>query len=492
MKLDTPDTGTLPTTPDVPRADGRASEDQPGVELLRSLPLFDGLSDGQLRELLAAGQVQSFRPGDVLFREARPAEDWWVLLDGTIELIRHVGHEDTVLGAMSSPGQWAGGFRAWDQHGVYLGTSRPTTTGRILRIPASRLRDLTNSWFPFGVHLIKGLTQTVRNIEATARQRESLVALGTLAAGLAHEINNPASAATRAVDALDDTSGALMHAIARLADHSITAAQFAALDKLRLEIRPESAKVGPLAVARREDDLSDWLVSRDVEREWVIAPPLAAAGVDVDWCERAAAVIDGAALEPALEWVASSLSITTLLAEVKESTRRISDLVGVVKSYSQMDRASMQTINVKEGLESTLAVLAHQIPSGISVIRDYADNVPMVDAAAAELNQVWTNLIDNAIDAMQGSGTLRVSLRAQPDSVVVEIGDTGPGMPREVQAHAFEPFFTTKGVGKGTGLGLDISRRIIAERHGGEITIEVQPAETVLRVRLPLRAAKSS
>jgi signal transduction histidine kinase len=197
-------------------------------------------------------------------------------------------------------------------------------------------------------------------------------------------------------------------------------------------------------------------------------------------------------LEPALEWVASSLSITTLLAEVKESTRRISDLVGVVKSYSQMDRASMQTINVKEGLESTLAVLAHQIPSGISVIRDYADNVPMVDAAAAELNQVWTNLIDNAIDAMQGSGTLRVSLRAQPDSVVVEIGDTGPGMPREVQAHAFEPFFTTKGVGKGTGLGLDISRRIIAERHGGEITIEVQPAETVLRVRLPLRAAKSS
>jgi len=321
-------------------------EDQVGIELLRSLPLFDGLSDDQLRELLAAGEVRSFGPGDVLFREARPADDWWVLLDGTIELIRHVGHEDTVLGAMSSPGQWAGGFRAWDQHGIYLGTSRPTTTGRILRIPAARLGDLANSWFPFGVHLIKGLTQTVRNIETTARQRESLVALGTLAAGLAHEINNPASAATRAVDALDDTSGALMHAIARLADHSITAAQFAALDKLRLEIQPEPAKMGPLALARREDDLSDWLIARDVEREWVIATPLAAAGVDVAWCERAAAVIDGAALEPALEWVASSLSITTLLAEVKESTRRISDLVSVVKSYSQMDRASMQNTNV--------------------------------------------------------------------------------------------------------------------------------------------------
>ncbi len=482
--------GTPVADPQAP--DGHVTSDDPGtIERLRSLPLFDGLSDGQLRELLAAGEVISFRPGDVLFREAQPAADWWVLLDGTIELVRHVGHEDTVLGAMSSPGQWAGGFQAWDRYGVYLATSRPTIAGRMLRIPAARLRELADSWFPFGVHLITGLTQTVRNIEATARQRESLVALGTLAAGLAHEINNPASAATRAVDALEDTSGALMHTIARLADHSITATQFAALDRLRLEIQPESVAMGPLAVARLEDDLSDWLVRRGVEREWVIAPPLAAAGVDVAWCERAAAVIDGAALEPALEWVASSLSITTLLAEVKESTRRISNLVGVVKSYSQMDRASMQNMNVQEGLDATLAVLAHKIPSGIVVVRDYADQVPRIEATAAELNQVWTNLIDNAIDAMQGSGTLRVSLRAQPDSVVVEIGDTGPGMPREVKAHAFEPFFTTKGVGTGTGLGLDISRRIVAERHGGEIVIDVQPGETVLRVRLPLRPATS-
>ena len=462
------------------------------IERLRSMPLFDGLRDGQLRELLAVADILAFEPGDVLFREARPADDWWVLLDGTIELVRHVGHEDTVLGAMSSPGQWAGGFQAWDPHGIYMATSRPATAGHVLRVPASRLRDLASDWFPFGVHLIKGLTQTVRTIESSARQRESLVALGTLAAGLAHEINNPASAATRAVDALDDTTQTLMHALARLADHSITAAQFAALDKLRQEIDLESVSLGPLAVARREDDLSDWLISRGVDREWIIAPALAAAGVDVAWCERAAAMLDGEALEPALEWVASSLAITSLLAEVKESTRRISDLVGVVKSYSQMDRASMQNMDVKEGLEATLAVLAHKIPGGIVVTRDFSDDVPRIEAIAAELNQVWTNLIDNAIDAMQGSGELRVTLRVERNSVVVEIGDTGPGMPREVREHAFEPFFTTKPVGQGTGLGLDISRRIIVERHGGEISIDVQAEETVLRVRLPLRAVKSA
>ena len=481
-----------PAVPDAPAPDAGADTDVVSIEQLRSIALFDGLSEGQLRELLAAGEVIRFGPGDVLFREAQPAGDWWVLLDGTIELVRRVGHEDTVLGAMAVAGQWAGGFQAWDPHGIYLATSRPATTGHVLRVPAPRLRDLASDWFPFGVHLIKGLTQTVRTIESSARQRESLVALGTLAAGLAHEINNPASAATRAVDALDDTSQALMHAIARLADHSITAEQFAALDKLRQEIRPESGDTRPLAVAQREDELSDWLVQHDVERDWVIAAPLAAAGVDIAWCERAAAVIDGAALQPALEWVASSLSISTLLAEVKESTRRISDLVGVVKSYSQMDRASMQNMDVEEGLEATLAVLAHKIPSGIVVTRDYGQEVPRIEAIAAELNQVWTNLIDNAIDAMDGSGELRVALRAEATSVVVEIGDSGPGMSREVQVHAFEPFFTTKPVGKGTGLGLDISRRIVAERHGGEITIDLQPEGTVLRVRLPLRAAKTA
>jgi signal transduction histidine kinase len=358
----------------------------------------------------------------------------------------------------------------------------------VLRVPATALRQRADAWFPFGVHLIRGLVGTVRNIESVARQREALMALGTLAAGFAHEINNPASAATRAAAALVDTGEALQSSLGLLAAGSMSAGQLAALDALRREIAPQAASASPLAVADREDALSDWLAAHGVERDWAIAPPLAAAGVDEAWCERVAALLDGARLGAGLEWVANSLTMSALLAEVQESTRRVSDLIGVIRSYSQLDRASLQWTDVAEGLESTLVMLAHRLRDGVTVVRDYGTGVPRVEAFAGELNQVWTHLIGNAVDAMQGKGTLRVSTRAAGSGVVVEIGDTGPGMSDEVRAHAFEPFFTTKGVGGGTGLGLDISRRIVVERHGGDIAIESRPGETVLRVRLPARA----
>ena len=461
------------------------------IATLRGIAMFDGLSDDQLAELLAVGEVLEFHRNEVLFQEAEPADFWWLLLDGTIELVRHVGRADTVLGAMSTRGQWAGGFQAWDPHGVYMGSGRCAGTGHVLRVPAAGLRDLATSWFPFGVHLIKGLTQTVRTIESTARQRESLVALGTLAAGLAHEINNPASAATRAVDALQESSEGVMSALGRLANQSISATQFTALDKLRRDVLASSVRLTTRAVAAREEELSDWLMDNKVDQDWLIAPALAAAGLDVQWCEQVASLLDGNALGPGLEWIAHAFSMSTLLAEVKESTGRISQLVGVVKSYSQMDRASLHSTDVREGLESTLIMLGPNFGGGIVVDRDYGENVPPIEAMAGELNQVWTNLIDNAIDAMNGSGTLRVSTRVEPNYLVVEIGDTGTGMTHDAQTHAFDPFFTTKGVGKGTGLGLDISRRIIVERHGGEISIEPRPGETVLRVRLPLRPVRS-
>ncbi len=460
------------------------------VDELRSLGLFEGLTDGQLAELNAAGDEVRIHPGVELFREGEHADFWWVLIDGAIDLMRHIGREDTVLGRMDTPGRWAGGFRAWDEHGVYLATGRGVAEGRMLRVPAAALRERSDAWFPFAGHLIKGVYGTARSIEATARQRESLVTLGTLAAGLAHEINNPAAAATRAVDALEDACRTLLSSLARLAQNEISAHQFGALDALRREIEPRAIALDPLALADHEDALSLWLTRHGVEREWMIAPPLAAAGVDLAWCERAAAVLAGSALEPGLEWVASTFSAATLLTEVKESTQRVSDLVAAVRSYSQMDRASRQHIDVTDGLESTLVMLGHKLRDGVTIVRDYGSDVPRIDAYPGELNQVWTNLIDNAIDAMDGSGTLRVATHAAGDAVVVEICDTGVGMSPSVAARAFEAFYTSKDVGKGTGLGLDIARRIVVERHAGTITIESQPGNTVLRVRIPIQSAE--
>jgi signal transduction histidine kinase len=214
---------------------------------------------------------------------------------------------------------------------------------------------------------------------------------------------------------------------------------------------------------------------------------LAAAGADVAWCERAATVIDEPALGPALEWAASTLAATALLTELKESTGRISELVATVKSYSQMDRASMQRVDIASGVDSTLAMLGHKLGGGITIVRDYGLDVPLIDAYASELNQVWTNLIDNALDAMDGAGTLQVTVRGDSDGVSVSIADTGSGMSPQVAERAFDAFFSTKDVGKGTGLGLDIARRIVVERHGGTITIDSRPGATALHVRLPGR-----
>jgi signal transduction histidine kinase len=449
---------------------------------LRSLSIFDGLTDDQLTDLIKGGTEVSIEPGVDLFHEGDRADFWWLLIEGAIDLIRHVGREDTVVARMDVPGRWAGGFRAWDEHGTYLATGRGASIGRVLRVPAEVLRDWSNGLFPFGGHLIAGLYRTARSIESTARQRQSLVTLGTLAAGIAHEINNPAAAATRAVDGLEMEFRSLLLSERQLAQKDISPEQFAELDALRSELQPTD--LDPLARADREQELVTWLNRNRLARAWIIAPQLAAAGVDLAWCARAATILEGSALEPGLQWVASTFSVATLLSEAKESTRRISELVAAVRSYTQMDRASMQRVDVTDGLNSTLVMLGHRL-RGVTVVREYGTDVPMIEAYAGELNQVWTNLIDNAVDAMGESGTLRVATRVEDGEVVIEIADTGPGMPPDVAARAFEPFYTTKDVGKGTGLGLDIARRIIVERHRGQIMIDSRPGETVLRVKLP-------
>jgi signal transduction histidine kinase len=454
------------------------------AEDLRPLAIFEGVSDDRLAQLVAVGDEVSVAPGDEVFHEGAPADSWWVLLDGAVDLFRTVGREEATVGRMDVPGRWAGGFQAWDEHGVYLASGRVVEAGRLLRVPADELRGLMEQWLPLAVHLIRGVFGTARSIESTVRQRESLVTLGTLAAGLAHELNNPAAAAVRTVDAMADTCNALLTSLDGLAQGSITAEQFLELDKLRLQVVDRPPVRSALQLSDAEDELADWLERHGVEEGWGLASTLAAAGVDVGWCDGAADLLEGPALRPGLEWVSGTLAMGTLLGELREATGRVSELVNAVRSYTQMDRAALQPVDVVEGLESTLVMLHHKLRE-IEVVRDHAPDLPRIAAYAGELNQVWTNLIDNAIDAIDGVGTLRVTTRADDAMVVVEIGDTGPGLAPEVAARAFDAFFTTKDVGRGTGLGLDIARRVVVERHSGAITIGREGDETVVRVTLP-------
>jgi signal transduction histidine kinase len=459
------------------------------VDDLRSLAILDGLTAKQLDELVAAAAPVPVVPGEDLFEEGHPADYWWLVVRGSLDLMRRMGREYTVVGRMPQ-GRWAGGFKAWDERGVYLATGHGAESGWALRLPAAELARLTGTWFPFGNHLIQGLYGTARTIEATARQRETMVSLGTLAAGLAHEINNPAAAAARAVADLATACATVRSSIGRLAAGGVSAREWAGLDGLLGELSPPEAALSPLAMSDLEDELTGWLEDHDVAEAWTVAPALAAAGADLGWCDRVAALLSPAAVEPGLAWIASTLAVTSLLADARGSTARISELVGAVRSYSQMDRAALQVVDVTEGLESTLTMLGQRVRSGIAVVRDYGTDVPRIEAYAGELNQVWTHLIDNAADAMGGAGTLRLRTRTEGDQVVVEIGDTGVGMTPEVAARAFDAFFTTKDVGEGAGLGLDVARRIVVDRHGGDIGIASSAGETVVRVRLPVRVPR--
>jgi signal transduction histidine kinase len=455
------------------------------VDDLRGLFLFEGLTDEQLEHLLAVGEEVRFVPGQELLHEGAPAEAWWMLVDGQVELVRKAGREEAVvMMTMDRPGVWAGGFRAWDSESSYLATARGASTGRMLRVPAAALREFVHRWFPFGVFLMEGFFQTVRRMDTLSRQRESLHALGEQAARFMHEINNPNSATARSVDALHEACDTLLVSLGRMAAAALLAEQFTAIDVLRRELERAASPGDPAAVADREEELTEWLDDHDIESSWRIAPPLAAAGADPAWCERVAAVLDtGDTLEPGLEWLAATASVQALLGEMKDSTARIAALVDAMKSYRQVDRASWQSVDVTDGIESTLTMLG--LDDEITVVRDYEADVPEIDADAASLNQVWANLITNARDAMDGRGTLRIATRADGADLVVAIADSGSGMTPEVQARAFEPFYTTKDVGKGTGLGLDIARRIIVDRHHGSISIESEPGNTVLTVRLP-------
>ena len=456
------------------------------LEEARGLYTFQGIPDDALAAALDESTEITAQPGEVLWVEGEPADYWWVLIEGELQFLRReTKGESTVARIFSRPGDWGGGLRAWSDSAPYAAGGRAGKPTRVLRVPAATLRRLVLDRSPLGVTIIEAIFATWRGFEAVTRQRAALVALGQLAAGLAHELNNPASAASRSIEALRLVNDELLVTLTNLGKASLSAEQFLALDQLRRDVGPPIPAGDTVALADREDALTTWLDAHGVQESWRLAPTLASAGADIAWCERAAAVLSGEQLALGLEWVECAVSTQSLIGEVKDSTARISALVSDVRGYSQLDRAAQQLTDVTEGLESTIAMLGDRLRDGITVVRDYDPDVPRVMARPAELNQVWTNLIVNAIDAMDGHGTLRISTRVDGPQVTVEVGDTGSGMSPEVMEHAFDAFYTTKDVGKGTGLGLDISRRIVEDGHHGTISVESQPGNTVFRVSLP-------
>jgi signal transduction histidine kinase len=461
------------------------------IDELRKLFLFEKLSEEQLLWLCEHGHVERQEPG-LIFTEGDPATCFYVLLDGSIALLHRVGAEDVELLRTEQVGVYAGAWGAYLGDRVaqtYLQSMQATSPSRFYVLSAADFSKLMTDWFPMSVHLLEGLFFGNQRVQSSVAQRERLLALGSLSAGLTHELNNPAAAAVRATSLLRDRVAKMRQKLALIAGGAWDRSSLETLVRLQERAAEQVAKapeLSPLEASDREDALSDWFDEHGIAGGFELAPTFVQAGIDISWLESMVSVVGDDLLEGAVRWLNYTLETELLMNEIEDSTTRISTLVGAAKQYSQMDRAPFQILDVHELLDSTLVMLSRKIGS-VRVVKEYDRSLPQIPVYGAELNQVWTNLIDNALQAMEGSGTLTIRTSMVDDSVQVEIGDTGPGIPAENRSRIFEPFFTTKPVGEGTGLGLDISWRIVVNKHHGDLSVESQPGDTRFVVRLPFR-----
>jgi signal transduction histidine kinase len=468
-------------------------------EELRGCFLFESLTDEQLDWLVQHGTVEEYDSGVSVYQQGAHAEFFYVLLDGEIQLVKRLDGTDVVLSTASQPGAYAGATRAFISASgdeSYVSGLRTVTATRLFRLRGEDFSYVLNTWFPMAVHLLDGMFLGITNAEAMLGQREKLMALGSLSAGLAHELNNPAAAEVRAAEALSGRLQEGRRALISLAGKLDKNDLPNLLDLLgeAVESARRARSLSPLEAGDLEDTLAAKLEAAGVDDPWDLAPALVSAGLDEAWLARVIAAT-GTASPYALRWLSLGIDIESLVSEIRNSAGRISELVGAMKDYSHLDKALLEEIDLHEGLDSTLLIFSHKLKKGITVVREYDRDIPKICARAGELNQVWTNIIHNAIDAMDGKGTLTIRTARERDSVVVDIGDTGPGIPLELQRRIFEPFFTTKDVGHGTGLGLDISYRIVVRRHHGNINVQSKPGDTRFLVSLPIQqptAAKGS
>jgi signal transduction histidine kinase len=468
-------------------------------EQLRPLFLFEHLSDDQLRWLAERGRVVEYSAGATIHAEGAPASCFFVLLSGTIAMLSRVQGGEIELFRSDYRGSYTGAFDAYlADRGVpqlYPGTARAVTDCRLFELPAADWGRAVKEWFPMAVHLLAGSQIQGYAARDTVARHERLVALGSVTAGLTHELNNPVAAVMSASARLREMLAEMREKVGVMVRSQLPADQLEAIADLAgraLEQRRHAPILSPMEASDREDELGDWLEEHGVSSAWDIAPTLVAAGVDLGWLEKFAEVMPPPHLEVGLSYPVRALESDSLTDEITDAAERISGLLAAAKQYTQMDRAPLQAFDVHEGLDATLTMLGHKLGENIEIVRDYDRSLPKISAFPGELNQVWTNLIDNAADAMGGHGKLTVRTRAERDDrLMVEIGDTGPGVPDDVRSRVFEPFFTTKQVGEGTGLGLDIAWRIVVGRHGGEIRLESAPGNTRFQVVLPIRQADS-
>jgi signal transduction histidine kinase len=456
------------------------------VEELLHVPIFSDLPEDQVAWFISQSRELDLQPEEVYVRQSDAADAMFVILDGQLEARGVFNGETFVIPLKAGDVTGTLPFSRMKKATV---TGRAITKSHALSFPAAQFQDLIQRMPELTKRLVGVMSDRIREATRIEQQRDRLAALGKLSAGLAHELNNPASAAQRATSQLRTTLKHIKDASHDLGRRDLTAAQKAEIEKLEAFFTQQSEPPpDAIAISNMEDEIDSLLRQHGLNDLWQLASDLAHRNVRPAMLESLFTTLDAGTAKAALVRIAASVEIANLLNELESSTTRISDLVRAIKEYTFMDQSPVQNVDVVKGLENTLTILNHKLKRGVTVQRDYQRLPLLVNSFGSELNQVWTNLIDNAIDAMEGKGELQVSTHRDGNGVCVEIRDNGPGIPVETRPHIFEPFFTTKGVGQGTGLGLDTAQRIV-KRHRGNIQVTSKPGDTRFQVWLPLADA---
>jgi signal transduction histidine kinase len=453
---------------------------------LLAVPAFADLPEDQITWFLGNSEEMRLHAGETYFRQSDPADAMFVILEGQLQLRGEIGGETAFF--TIKPGDVTG-VLPFSRMKQFTVAARAVTDVRVLRFPSSLFPELVQKMPELTQRLVGLMSDRIRETTRREQQRDRLASLGKLSAGLAHELNNPASAAKRATSQLRDALKRIKDASHQLGSRDLTAAQKSEIEKLEASfVQRDEVPLDALSISDLEDQIDSLLRSHGQSDLWQMAADLARRNVRPEALESLFANLDADTARAALVRIAASLDIAALLNEIESGTSRISELVRAIKEYTYMDQAAVQNVDIVKSLENTLTIMNHKLKHGVAVKRDYERIPLLVNSFGSELNQVWTNLIDNAIDAMGGKGELQIRTRREDDNVVVEITDNGPGIKPDVQPHIFEPFFTTKGVGEGTGLGLDTVQRIV-KKHRGEIQVTSKPGDTCFQVWLPLAEA---